>query len=135
MTHYATDPLERLYERLSLLGKALGVVCCLWIAVVGTVLIRDLSPDDLKHHRAPQVQERVGQCEGDYARRYACAETILVDGGQEGASAVLLRLCVTLFLPGVAWFMWRGVMTRAEQLRTMPRHSWDEWPARVLKTN
>ena len=34
------------------------------------------------------------------------------------------RLGVTLFLPTVAWVMWRGVMQRAERLREAVNQSW-----------
>lgn len=130
MNYRVATPLDVLYERLSLLGKVLSAVCCLWIAVVGTVLIRDLTPNDLENHRAPVIQARVGLCEGDFARRYACASTILVSGEHHGASALLVRLGVTLFLPTVAWVMWRGVMTRAEKLRGLSHPDWG-WPAPV----
>ncbi len=125
MNHRAPNPLEALYTRLTFLGKMLSVVCCLWIAVVGAVLIHDLTPDDLEHHRAPVIQDRVSQCEGSFARRYACADAILVDGEHRGAGQLLLRLGLTLMLPAVAWVMWRGVMARAERLRTAVRHSWN----------
>lgn len=126
MYQTATSPLDVLYARLTLLGKMLSALCCLWIAVVGTVLVRDLTPNDLEHHRAPVIQERVSQCEGDFARRYACADTILINGEHRGAGQLLARLGVTMFLPTVAWVMWRGVMTRAERLRgaTRPTMSW-----------
>lgn len=117
------NPLDVLYARLTLLGKLLSVLCCIWIGVVGTVLVRDLTPNDLEHHRAPTIQDRVSQCEGDYARRYACADAILINGEHRGASQVLARLGVTLILPTVAWIMWRGVMTRAERLRNAVRPS------------
>lgn len=123
MYQYVVNPLDVLHARLTMLGKALSALCCLWIAVVGTVLVRELSPNDLEHHRAPVIQERVNQCEGDFARRYACADTILINGGQHGATQLLARLGVTLILPSVAWVMWRGVIARAERLRNAVRHS------------
>lgn len=123
MYQSALTPLDVLHARLLILGKLLSALCCLWIAVVGTVLVRDLTPNDLEHHRAPLIQERVNQCEGDFSRRYACADTILIDGGQHGATQLLVRLGVTLILPSVAWVMWRGVMVRAERLRDAVRHA------------
>lgn len=123
-TTHAHNPLEVLYARLTLLGKMLSLVCCLWIAVVGTVLVRELTPNDLEHHRAPLIQERVSQCEGDFARRYACADAILISGEHNGAGALLARLGTTLLLPTVAWVMWRAVMARAERLRAAVRHGW-----------
>jgi primosomal replication protein N len=117
MYQFEVNPLDVLYARLTFLGKLLSAVCCLWIAVVGTVLVRELTPNDLEHHRAPVIQARVSQCEGDFSRRYACADTILIDGQHNGALQLLMRLGVTLMLPGVAWVMWRGVMLRAERLR------------------
>lgn len=117
------NPLEMLYARLTLLGKLLSALCCIWIGVVGTVLVRELTPNDLEHHRAPVIQDRVSQCEGDFARRYACADAILINGEHRGASQLLVRLGVTLILPTVAWIMWRGVMTRAERLRSTIRPS------------
>lgn len=123
ITH-APNPLEVLHTRLTLLGKMLSAVCCLWIAVVGTVLVRDLKPNDLEHHRAPVIQGRVSQCEGDFARRYACADTILINGEHNGAGALLARLATTLLLPSIAWVMWRNVMARAERLRAAVRHGW-----------
>lgn len=123
MHQTATNPLEALYARLLLLGKVLSALCCLWVAVVGTVLVRELTPNDLEHHRAPVTQERVNQCEGDFARRYACADTILLNGEHRGASQLLARLGVTLILPTVAWIMWRAVMARAERLRNAIRSS------------
>lgn len=119
--HPDLNPLEVLYKRLSLLGKLLSMLCCLWIAVVGTVLVRELTPNDLQHHRAPLVQERVSQCEGDFSRRYACADNILIAGGHTGAVALLMRLGLTLMLPSIAWVMWRGVLAKAERLKRMPR--------------
>ncbi|MCR6632907.1 MAG: hypothetical protein NVV74_24265 [Magnetospirillum sp.] len=116
-THVDPNPLEVLHTRLMFLGKVLSALCCLWIAVVGTVLVRELTPNDLEHHRAPVIQERVSQCEGDFARRYACADTILINGQHTGATQLLARLGVTLMLPSIAWVMWRGVMNRAERLR------------------
>lgn len=116
-------PLDVLYARLTFLGRLLSALCCLWIAVVGTVLVRELTPNDLEHHRAPLIQERVSQCEGDFSRRYACADTILINGGQHGAIQLLQRLGVTLILPTVAWSMWRSVMTRAARLRDAVHHS------------
>lgn len=115
--YHAPNPLEVLYARLIMLGKLLSAVCCLWIAVVGTVLVRELTPNDLENHRSAIIQERVSQCEGDFARRYACADTILINGEHRGATQLLARLGVTLLLPTIAWVMWRGVMTRAERLR------------------
>lgn len=115
--HYDSNPLEVLHQRLNTLGRLLSALCCLWIAVVGTVLIRDLTPDDLKHHRAPQIQDRVARCEGEFSQRYACADAILLNGQQTGAAELLARLGVTLILPTIAWTMWRGVMTRAGRLR------------------
>jgi hypothetical protein len=112
-----TNPLELLHHRLSFLGKALSAICCLWIAVVGTVLVRELTPDDLEHHRAPSVQERVNRCEGEFSQRYACADAILLNGQHNGAAQLLARMGVTLILPTIAWTMWRGVMNRAERLR------------------
>ncbi|MBC7951324.1 MAG: hypothetical protein H7Z12_05805 [Rhodospirillaceae bacterium] len=112
-----SNPLEVLHQRLNTLGKVLSALCCLWIAVVGTVLIRDLTPDDLEHHRAQIIQERVARCEGEFSQRYACADAILLNGQQTGAAELLARLGVTLILPTIAWAMWRGVMARAERLR------------------
>jgi hypothetical protein len=125
MYHYVLTPLDVLHARLTLLGKLLGLLCCLWIAVVGTVLVRDLTPNDLEHHRAPVIQDRMSQCEGDYSRRYACADAILINGGQRGASQVLARLGTTLILPCIAWVMWRGVIGRAERLRDAVRRHLD----------
>lgn len=98
------------------MGKVLGVLCCAWIAVVGTALMDELRPDDLEHHRAPVVQERVKACEGEFARRYACTDAILLAGGRSGAGAVLLRLGLTLMLPSIAWTMWKAVTERADRL-------------------
>lgn len=119
-------PLDVLHARLTTLGRLLSALCCLWIAVVGTVLVRELSPNDLEHHRAPVIQDRMTQCEGDFSRRYDCANTILVNGGQHGATQLLARLGVTLILPSVAWVMWRGVMLRAERLRNAVRQAMAE---------
>jgi|AGTN01.1.fsa_nt_gi hypothetical protein len=110
------NPLERLRHRLHLLGKLLSLLCCLWIAVVGTVLVRDLTPDDLEHHRAPVMQERVKTCTGEFAQRFACTNTLLISGEHSGATALLARLGVTLILPVIALTMWRGVMRKAERL-------------------
>lgn len=114
---YTPNPLEVLHQRLNTLGKMLSALCCLWIAVVGTVLVRDLTPNDLEHHRAPVIQDRVSHCEGEFSQRYACADAILLNGQQTGATAFFARLGVTLLLPTIAWTMWRGVMIRAERLR------------------
>lgn len=122
MHQSAINPLEALYARLMLLGKVLSALCCLWIAVVGTILVRELTPNDLEHHRAPVIQDRVSQCEGDFARRYACADSILINGEHRGASQLLARLGVTLILPTTAWIMWRAVLVRAERLRNALRH-------------
>lgn len=114
---YTCNSLEQLHHRLDALGKMLSALCCLWIAVVGTVLVRDLTPNDLEHHRAPIIQDRVNHCEGEFSQRYACADAILLDGQHTGAAELLARMGVTLILPSIAWVMWRGVMVRAEQLR------------------
>lgn len=112
-----SNPLETLHHRLDMLGKLLSMLCCLWIAVVGTVLVRDLTADDLEHHRAPLIQDRVSRCEGEFSRRYACADAILSKGQKNGAGELLARLGVTMILPSIAWIMWRGVMRRANRLR------------------
>ncbi len=116
----AVDPydnrLERLHHRLHMLGKLLSALCCVWIAVVGTVLVRDLTPNDLEHHRAPVIQDRVSTCQGEFAQRYACADAILINGQHNGATEILTRMGVTMILPTIAWIMWRGVMARAEKL-------------------
>jgi hypothetical protein len=109
-------PLERLSRRLHLMGKVLGVLCCAWIAIVGSALLRDIGPENLEHHRAPAVQEKVKACEGEYARRYACTDAILLSGERNGASQVLLRLGLTLMLPTIAWTMWNAVMEKADRL-------------------
>lgn len=110
------NPLERLRQRLHILGRLLSMLCCLWIGVVGTVLVRDLTPDDLEHHRAPVMQERVKTCTGEFAQRFACANALLIDGEHSGATALLARLGLTLLLPTIALTMWRGVMRKAERL-------------------
>jgi len=110
------NPLEVLHHRLHILGKMLSALCCLWIAIVGTVLVRDLTPNDLEHHRAPLMQERVATCQGEFAQRYACADAILINGQHNGALEILARMGVTMILPSIAWVMWRGVMARAEKL-------------------
>lgn len=122
MMDSGSTPLDMLYARLLVLGKMLSAVCCLWIAVVGTVLVRELTPNDLEHHRAPVIQERVGQCSGDFARRYACTDKILLNGEHTGASEVLQRVGLTLLLPSIAWFMWRAIMVRAQKLRNAVKH-------------
>jgi hypothetical protein len=109
--------LEQLHRRLQMLGKVLSVLCCVWIAVVGTVLVRDMTSNDLEHHRAPITQDRMAGCQGDFAKRYACADAILIRGQHNGATEILTRMGVTMILPTIAWFMWRRVMARAEQLR------------------
>lgn len=111
------NPLAVLHHRLYVLGRVLSALCGLWIAVVGTILVRELTPDDLEHHRAPSIQERVSRCTGEFAQRYACADAILINGEHTGAVQLFARLGVTLILPTVAWTMWRGVMARAERLR------------------
>ena len=110
------NPLEVLHHRLHVLGKMLSALCCLWIAVVGTVLVRDLTPNDLEHHRAPVVQDKVAGCQGEFSQRYACADAILINGQQNGAAEILIRMAVTMILPTIAWGMWRQVMARAERL-------------------
>lgn len=116
MVRDRTHPLETLSRRLHFMGKVLGVLCCAWIAVVGTALMGELQPDDLEHHRAPAVQQRVKSCEGEFAQRYACTDAILLSGGRNGAGAVLLRLGLTLMLPTIAWTMWKQVMERTDRL-------------------
>lgn len=111
------NPLARMHRRLVVLGRLLSALCCLWIVVVGSVLVYDLTPDDLEHHRAPTMQERVKTCSGDYAQRFECANNALLDGQQDGAEELLKRLALTMMLPTIAWTMWRGVMRKAEYLR------------------
>jgi hypothetical protein len=111
-----SNPLERLSRRLHVLGQVLSFLCCAWIGVVGQALLAELTPDDLEHHRAPAVQERLHACEGEFSQRYACADTILLSGQRNGAGAVLARLGLTLMLPAIAWTMWRRVTQRADRL-------------------
>lgn len=111
-----TDPLERLSRRLRFLGKMLAMLCCAWIAVVGSALMREMTPDDLEHHRAPVVQDRVKGCGGEFQQRYACTDAILLSGHRNGAVEVMLRLGLTLLLPSIAWTMWKAVVARADRL-------------------
>lgn len=98
------------------MGKVLALLCCAWIAVVGPALLREITPDMLEHHRAPSVQEKLKDCEGDFARRYACADTILLNGERNGATEILMRLGLTLLLPAIAWSTWKAVMERTDRL-------------------
>ncbi len=116
MTTGMAQPLIVLRRRLDRLGRLLSGLCMAWIAAVGLDLTLQLTPDDLEHHRAPTIQDRVHQCEGDYADRYNCTEAVLLDGQRGGAEAVLLRLVVTMALPAVAWGVWSVVMRRTRRL-------------------
>ena len=116
MSHVPIPPLEVLSCRLHFLGKLLGMLCCAWIAVVGTALMHEMTPDNLEHHRAPVMQERVKSCEGEFQQRFACADAILLNGQRNGAIEVMMRLALTMLLPSVAWGMWRAVMSRADRL-------------------
>lgn len=108
--------LEMMSRRLHFMGRLLGVLCCAWIAIVGSALMREMTPDDLEHHRAPLVQEKVKACEGEFHRRYACTDNILLTGQRNGAIEVMMRLGLTLLLPTVAWAMWKIVTDRADRL-------------------
>jgi hypothetical protein len=110
------NPFEKLSRRLRFLGQVLGFLCCAWIAVVGQALLVELTPDRLGNHRSPEVKERILACEGEFARRYACSDAILLSGERHGAGAVLARLGLTLMLPTIAWTMWRRVTAKAEHL-------------------
>lgn len=109
-------PLERLHQRLRLLGQVLAILCCAWIGVVGQAMLSELGPNALEHHRSPAVKERLAGCEGEFAQRFACTDAILLAGERNGAGAVLARLGLTLMLPSIAWVMWRRVMDKADTL-------------------
>lgn len=110
------NPLERLSHRLHIMGNVLGFLCCAWIAVVGTTLMQEMSANSMGNHRSPAVVERLKECDGAFAQRFACTDDILLRGERGGASEVFLRLLATLMLPGVAWSMWRAVVERTDRL-------------------
>lgn len=123
MDNVHTHPLEQLAERLHFLGKLLAALCCVWIAVVGSALMREITPDTLEHHRSPVMQERLKTCEGEFHQRYACADTILINGQRNGAIEVMMRMGLTLLLPTIAWSLWSVVVNRTDRLcRWLCRH-------------
>ena len=111
-----TDPLLELQGKMLMLGNVLSALCLAWILVVGLVLSAELTPDELEHHRAPIIQDRVGHCEGSFNQRFDCTQSVLLDGERVGARNVLLRLGVTVILPMVAWAVWSSVMRRTRAL-------------------
>ncbi len=111
------DPLDVLRARLALMGKALDVLCLLWILVVGIISLGDMSADDLAHHRAPAVQEKIKSCEGRYAARFDCTDVILQDGHRVGMENLGLRVLAIFLFPALAQIIWRWVMTRASRLK------------------
>ena len=116
MDRHHRNPLERLSHRLHIMGNVLGFLCCAWIAVVGSTLLAEINADSMGNHRSPAVVERMKDCDGPFAQRYACTDDILLRGERGGATEVFLRLLATLMLPGVAWSMWRAVMDKTDRL-------------------
>lgn len=110
------NPLETLSHRLHVMGNVLGFLCCAWIAVVGTILMAEINADNVGNHRSPAMVERMKECEGPFAQRFACTDDILLRGERGGASEVFLRLLATLMLPAIAWSMWRAVMEKTDRL-------------------
>lgn len=110
------NPLETLSRRLHVLGNVLGFLCCAWIAVVGSTLLGEINADTVGNHRSPMVVERMKECDGAFAQRFACTDDILLRGERGGASEVFLRLLGTLMLPGIAWAMWRAVVEKTDRL-------------------
>lgn len=110
------NPLEILYHRLHLMGQLLTVLCLTWIGVVGVTLLSEVTTDTLGHHRSPAMREKLKQCEGSFAQRFACSEPLLLQGERGGAFQIILRLSATLILPGTAWAMWRAVLRRTDSL-------------------
>jgi hypothetical protein len=114
-------PLIILQGRLERLGQVLGILCLTWVGGVGLPLLAELTPDDMAHHRAPTIRERVHQCEGPFAERYDCAEAILLNGERVGTGAVLLRLAIAGGLPAIAWITWTIILRRSRELTRMAR--------------
>lgn len=110
------NPLEILRSRLHVMGQVLTVLCLTWIGVVGLTLLQEVDTDTLGHHRTPAMREKLKQCEGPFAQRFACSEPLLLSGERGGAFEIVLRLSATLILPGTAWTMWRAVLRRADNL-------------------
>lgn len=98
------------------MGNVLGLLCCAWIAVVGTTLMAEMNVSHLENHRSPAVVTRMKECEGTFSQRFACTDTILLQGERNGASEVFLRLLATILLPAVAWSMWRAVIEKTDRL-------------------
>lgn len=110
------NPLEALSHRLHIMGNVLGFLCCAWIAVVGTTLLAEINAENIGNHRSPAMMERMKECEGSFAQRFACTDDVLLRGERGGATEVFLRLLATLMLPSVAWSMWRVVMDKTDRL-------------------
>ncbi|MBR9970930.1 hypothetical protein [Magnetospirillum sulfuroxidans] len=110
------NPLETLSHRLHIMGNVLGFLCCAWIAVVGTTLLAEINADNVGNHRSPAMVERMKECDGAFAQRFACTDDILLRGERGGATEVFLRLLATVMLPAVAWSMWRAVLDKTDRL-------------------
>lgn len=116
------SPLSTLLHRLQILGRLLALLCVGWVGAVGFELAVELSPDDLQNHRSPVVQEKVAACDGAFSQRYACTQTILLDGERISAGTMAVRILVTLVLPGIAWSVWTAVIRRTERLAWQAQH-------------
>ena len=104
------NPFAVLQRRMRLLGTVLKLLCLAWIVTVAVMLTAEMTPEDLRNHRAASVQERVRNCPGEFAERFRCTQVILLSGERDSAVSVLDRLGISLILPAIAWTVWRVVM-------------------------
>ncbi len=100
-------------RRMRTLGNLLAALCVAWMAIVGILMLDQLTPRILQNHRDPAIMKQVKDCRGpSYARKFRCAQTILLTGERVGAFEVLLRVIAVIALPTIAWLVWRFVMRR-----------------------
>jgi hypothetical protein len=99
-------------RRVRALGNLLAALCVAWMAIVGVLMAGELTPRVLENHRDPAIEKQVKACEGAYASKFVCAQTILLTGERMGALEVLLRVIAVIALPCIAWAVWRFVMRR-----------------------
>ena len=100
--------------------RTLALLTLLWVAVVGLLLMAQMTPEDMVNHRSSVVQHEVQNCSGTFDQRYDCTETILLAGQWQGLLEVIKRIGLTLLLPAVAWGVWWGVQWRFRQIYWLP---------------
>lgn len=113
--------LSALQRRMDRWERVLCAWSLAWIVIVGLGLVTQMTPDDMENHRSQTVQGEIHACQGDFAQRYDCTQTILLAGERHGIVAVIERMALTLFLPSVAWSVWWSVLRRIRGIYWLPR--------------